>query len=225
LLRKYTQEDMLASGVRVALSVAGPVGTIIGEFLTQFVPQQRLDRLTDYTEQLHDRLHGLEEEFRTRLQTSAAFASFVEQATVAAVRQPSVQRRRDLAELVKSGLSRNDVEMIEHEAILRVLERLNDVQLLILMRYGAFRRSFGNPELEAFVHAHADVFPNPPTYGDNDDTLRRWAMYSVFEDELVQLNLLRDTEGIAKSSPQRKLGITPFGKMLLRGVGCPTVDD
>jgi hypothetical protein len=42
LLRRFTQEDMFASGVRVALSALGPFGDVIGEFLTQFVPRSVL---------------------------------------------------------------------------------------------------------------------------------------------------------------------------------------
>jgi hypothetical protein len=50
LLRRFTQEDMLASGIRVALGAIGPVGTMVGEFLTQFVPAQRVDRLQHFVE-------------------------------------------------------------------------------------------------------------------------------------------------------------------------------
>ena len=66
-LRRFTQEDMLAKGLRVALGTLGPVGVVLGDFLTEFVPQQRMDRLQDFTEQLQARVGDLEEQFKLRL--------------------------------------------------------------------------------------------------------------------------------------------------------------
>ncbi len=59
-IRKYTQGDLLASTLRSALSLTGPVGVIVAEFLTQFVPDQRIDRLHDFVERLGERMIGLE---------------------------------------------------------------------------------------------------------------------------------------------------------------------
>jgi len=80
-LRRFTQEDMLASGLRVALASVGPVGVIVAEFATQLVPRQHLDRLQNFSEQLNERLAGLEDEFRERLSSSAAFATLTEEAS------------------------------------------------------------------------------------------------------------------------------------------------
>jgi hypothetical protein len=51
-LRRFTQEDMLASGIRMALSATGPFGVVLAEFATQLVPQQRLDRMQDFVTRL-----------------------------------------------------------------------------------------------------------------------------------------------------------------------------
>lgn len=74
-LRKFTQQDLLASGLRVALSAAGPFGVIVGEFLTQFVPAQRLDRLQQFVDCLAERLGGLESVFRERVSSSPSYAA------------------------------------------------------------------------------------------------------------------------------------------------------
>jgi hypothetical protein len=150
LMRRYTQEDALAAGMRVALSTLGPVGAIGAEFLTQFVPRQRADRLHDYIEQLADRFRDLEEQLRERLETSAAFSSLAEQAALAAARSASSERRRELADLLRTGFSRPDAELIEQEALLHLLEELNEAQVLILMNWGNFRHTFGEPERAEF---------------------------------------------------------------------------
>lgn len=224
LLRRYNQDDLLASSLRTTLSLAGPVGAVIGEFLTQLVPHQRLDRLHEFVEQLHERLEGLEERFRERLITSPGFAALSEQASLAAVRSPSSQRRRDLAELLRMGLSKEDAELIEYQALLRLLEQLNDAEVLILMRYGSFQQTQDNSALQAFITEHAFVLGiDPPTKDATDDERRRWTMGSYYKDNLITLGLLRDPEGTVKAGPGKRAVITPLGKLLLAALGRPTV--
>jgi hypothetical protein len=117
-------------------------------------------------------------------------------------------------------LSRPEAELLEHEALLRLLERLNDAQVLILMNYGSFKQSQGDPARTAFRQKHANVFDTrPPNQGAPDEERRRWTMYRLFEDELVMLNLLRDTEGVIHSSPRRVVGVTNLGRILLHAIG------
>jgi hypothetical protein len=54
------------------------------------------------------------------------------------VRTPSDERRRDLAELLRTGLSVSDADLAGHHALLDLLGRLNEPQVLILMDHGSF---------------------------------------------------------------------------------------
>ena len=220
LLRRFTQEDMLATGIRVGLSAAGPIGVIAGEFLTQFVPAQRADRLQDFVEKLADRLSGLEEQFNERLSTTAGYAALAEEASLAAVRTPSAEERSDLAAILLHGLSRDDAEMLEEAALLSLREQLNDAQVVILMSYGNFLRTMGDDELDAFRKAHPGVFDMQPlTMGSSEEERRRWAMREHFEGQLEALGLLRDREGVIKSGQRRKYEITHLGRLLLQAIG------
>lgn len=219
-LRRFSQQDWLATSIRTTLSLTGPIGALFGEFLTQFVPGQRLDRLQDYVERLGERLIGLEEQMQQRTESSPAYAHLVEQATVAAVQTASGERRRDLAELLKTGLSKSDAELVEHHALLKLLEQLNDAQILILMRHANFKSYSGNEAIASFEAAHPGVFDvRPPDSGSTDDQRRQWTMYSHYENELISLGLLRDTEGGVKSSPRRKVIVTHLGLLLLDAIG------
>jgi len=220
LLRKYDQQDMLASILRTALAVAVPFGGVLNEFVTHFIPAQRVSRLVEFAEKLYERLAGLEEEFREYVKSSPGFAVLTEEAILAAVRTGSSERRRDLAELLKSGLKRPDAELLEHEKLLRLLEQLNDAQVLILMYYGNFKGYMGEPARAEFVKQHAAIFDSrPPDSGASDDDRRRWTLYRLFEDELVNLGLLRDTEGTVKASQRRKVVLTDLGRLLLDTIG------
>ena len=219
-LRRFAQEDMLASGLRMALSAAGPFGAVIAEFVTHLVPQQRVDRLENFVEQLNQKFLGLHDEFRERVRSSAPFAVLTEEATLAAVRTASDERRSDLAALVRNGFDHDDARCEEDLALARLLERLNEPQVLLLMSYGNFRRTMGDTELRAFQLKFPGVFEiHPPTQTSGPDDRRRWAIHNHYLAELVFFGLLEDEEGIAKSGFQRKVRITPLGRLLLQLVG------
>jgi hypothetical protein len=223
LLRKYDQSDLIASVVRTSLSVALPFGGIIGEFVTHLVPRQRLSRAVEFIERMNERLATLEGEFKARLANSPGYFALTEEVVLAAVQAASTERRRDLVELLKTGLGRPDAELLEHQALLRLVVRLNDAQVLILMNYGSFAQTMGNAEREAFRKKHSAVFgARPPDSASSDDERRKWTMYRLFEDELVTLGLLRDTEGVIRSSPRRAVAITHLGRLLLDAIGRTT---
>ena len=165
-------------------------------------------------------MKGLEEQFIERLTSSAGFAALTEQASLSAVRTASAEHRKDLAELLKHGLSRSDAEMVEEQALMSLRDRLNDAQVVILMAYGSFKRTFGDTALNEFQAAHPGVFDlSPPDSGSSPDDSRRWTMLEHYERELNALGLLRDTEGVVKSGPRRKYQITNLGRLLLEAIG------
>ena len=219
-LRRFTQEDMLASGLRMALSAAGPLGAVVSEFVTQLVPQQRVDRLEHFVEQLNQKFLGLHDELRERVQSSAPFAVLTEETTLAAVRTESAERRSDLAALLRSGFDHDDARVEEDLALARLLERLNEPQVLLLMSYGNFKRVMGDTELRDFQLKYPGVFQvHPPTQTSGPDDRRRWAIHNHYVAELVSFGLLEDEEGIVKSGLRRKVRITPLGRLLLQLVG------
>lgn len=216
-LRRFTQEDMLASGLRMALSSAGPLGAVVSEFVTQLVPQQRVDRLEHFVEQLNQKFLGFHDEFRERVQSSAPFAVLTEEATLAAVRTASDERRSDLASLLRGGFDHDDARVEEDLALARLLERLNEPQVLLLMSYGNFKRTMDDTELRDFQLKYPGVFEvHPPTQTSGPDDRRRWAMHNHYIAELVSFGLLEDEEGIAKSGSRRKVRITSLGRLLLQ---------
>jgi hypothetical protein len=117
-------------------------------------------------------------------------------------------------------LSKDEAELIEHEMLLKLVDRLNEPQLLIPFSHGGFKGTFADPELEAFHEAHPHVFGlKPPTMNDDESTIRRWAMRESYVAELVILGLLKDDEGLAKSAGVRRVQITPLGRLLLEAIG------
>jgi hypothetical protein len=87
--------------------------------------------------------------------------------------------------------------LIEQQALLRLLEALNEPQTMILMSHGNFDGTFNDPPLQEFYRQYPGVFSvEPPTFESSPDESRHWAMFRHYEDELVARGLLCDTEGI-----------------------------
>lgn len=220
-LQRFTQEDMLGTGLRVSLALLGPIGAITGEFVTQFVPRQRMDRLHDFVEKLDERLRAVEEEaetFKARLQTPA-YAALAETTMVAAVQTPSDERRRDFAALLKNGLTRPEAEIEEQHVLLRLLQQLSDPEVLVLAYYRvSLHASMGDTAPGRFREQHAAVLDvSPSTFGSSPEERRRWMMYEYYRDRLQNLGLLKDTEGIARSAV-RRFEITSVGIALIGAI-------
>jgi hypothetical protein len=114
--------------------------------------------------------------FQQRVETSAPYAALLEESTLAAVRTPSFERRRDIVEILRTGLMKSDAELVGHHALLRLLEGLNEADIIILMSLGSFRQTFGDQELAAFYQKHDAVLGvMPPTLGASTDEHRDWA--------------------------------------------------
>ena len=92
----------------------------------------------------------------------------------------------------RASLLRDDAEALEEQALLRLRDRLNDAQVILLMSYGNFRRTMGDMELRAFWDAHPGLFGvHPPTFGSSEEerdvvgrcestTRQRWKRWACF---------------------------------------------
>jgi len=121
---------------------------------------------------------------------------------------------------IDQSLDHDEARIEEDLALARLLDTLNEPQMLILMSYGNFRRALGDTELHDFYQKHPGVLDvDPATLDSGPEEIRREAIHDHYTDELVARGLLQDTEGIAKSGPVRRLRITDLGRLLLQLVG------
>ncbi len=143
-----------------------------------------------------------------------------EAAALAAVRSASSARRRELAALLVHGLSRSDTELVEEQALLRLLEQLNDPQVIILVFKGAFSDAMNDSVRDAFYEKHPEVFVRAPSMSDPPEGVRRWTMYEHYQDGLAALGLLHDPEAaaVAKRQGPRHFTITRLGRLLLAAI-------
>lgn len=82
---------------------------------------------------------GVPRRFNARIDTPE-FGAFFEHALRSAVVTPSDVRRRDIAALVKNGLAQKDAQALDAQTLLRLLDELNDAEVLVCCTF-QWRRS------------------------------------------------------------------------------------
>jgi hypothetical protein len=148
------------TAVTVAKGVVGTipfVGSIISEIVTTVIPQQRIERLESYVRYLNDRLAGDVDDglLKERLR-APEYIDLFEEGAIQSARALSEERRNHIAELVASGISGDEKERIETKRLLRLLEEIDDDQIIILTSY--LRKNRGNDE---FFGKHKAVLETP----------------------------------------------------------------
>ncbi|MCL2024181.1 MAG: hypothetical protein FWG78_00135 [Coriobacteriia bacterium] len=221
--------DYLAAISRAALSAIPIAGGLLGELITTIIPNQRIDRIADFSVKLEERIDALEWSNANDIMQDADFTDLLEDAVIAAARAVTEERRSYLASLVANSLTSEDISYVESKHLLRILNELNDIEILWLRYY--FGLSIGGDK--EFQTKHENVLVSadksmPPS----DRTRDKKALQDSYREHLLQLNLLEEkirtfkiddrtkvanVDSIGK--PERKsIGITRLGKMLLASI-------
>ena len=215
----------LAKGAFGAIPFAGPIAA---EIIGHIIPNQRADRIVRFVELLEERVKHLEQEsFRERcLQPDSV--DLVEDALFQAARAKSQDRLEHLANLVANGLAGDDPKQAEASKMLWLLERLNDVEV-ILLRARLVQTNEDVQRDAEFREKHATVIaPRGAHLGSSWDEIEDEAIHNSYKQHLVELGLLRPNfkrprknelpefdpkTGMMKSSGHE---VTLLGRMFLR---------
>ena len=151
--------DHTVTGLKGVLGAIPVVGALVAEIVGEVIPNQRVDRLVDFTQKLAAKL---DDQSRILLQNriiEPEGIDILEEAMWQSARAPSEERRQRIASLVKNALSGEELKLIESKKLLLVLSQLNDFELLLLRSYAElpgtasdFMRTHGE-ELKP-VHAY-----------------------------------------------------------------------
>jgi hypothetical protein len=224
--------DYVASGAKAIVgTVGGAVVPFAGSFLAEIVgfviPNQRMDRLADFTAKLEDRVKNIEKGKITSQFNDEEFTDLVEEALHQAARSTTEDRRRYLASLVANSISSDAIEHAESKHLIRLLGELNDVEVLWL-------RFFHAPTIggdKEFRELHKEIFASRQAYiGCSSEELDDHALQKSYKEHLVQLGLVtrhisKDREGnpeFDKFSGDFKVSyyeVSPLGRLLLRTIG------
>lgn len=235
-----TDSDRIDWAVAITKGTIGAVpivGPIIAEVVGKLIPQQRIDRIAAFLQELDQRLQENQAEFRARLEDSQAL-DLLEEGLHEASRAVTDERKRQIASIVAEGLSLESLDYIESKHLLSLLHEINDIEVLILASYSfRFREQHGETDKWRQVTSSKPPVMTAPQ-ADKD----RYALQQSYRNHLARLGLLSPyfpRPGVQRRSPprvgvqpeipdfdydtgtlkSRGLEITPLGELLLRKVG------
>jgi hypothetical protein len=202
---RYDYTVAIAKGV---LGTIPYIGSLLEEIAGTFIPNQRLDRITDFVKKLCEKIAAVsmaQEELRKRL-TSPESIDLFEDSAWQAVRALSDERRDYIASLLKNSLTADQLEYISYKQLLSILGELNDIEILILKSYSflslAKRGEFLEKHKEALHPRHAHLT-------SSHDEIDEATVYESYTDHLKRMQLLRD---------KPVTDITALGRLLLHSM-------
>ncbi len=119
----------VAKGVIGALPILGPM---FAEIIGSVIPQQRLDRIADVLKRLEERLGEIEQQrLQSSLATDSEAVDLLEEGMVQATRAVSDERRDQIAILLHTTLTDEQLRHAEKRKLWSLLGSLSDVEVLI----------------------------------------------------------------------------------------------
>jgi len=124
--------DYVTSAAKSVLETIPFIGSLLVELTGTVIPNQRVDRIAKFAQVLKHRLSNLEEEF-IRLQLSnEQFTDLLEESLRQSARSLTDERRDYIASIIANSLSSQDIEYIESKHLLRILDEINDIEVVWL---------------------------------------------------------------------------------------------
>lgn len=217
--------------VALAKGIAGIIpnyGSVLGEIIGSIVPNQRIDRIAKYVKQLDERLSLIPLEKLNKLIENEQFLDLIEESFYMSSRLMSDQRREYIINIIINGIEAEELEMIQSKQLLKILNELNDVEIIWL-------RYYLNPTIggdEEFREKHKVIFDDRKNYSHkNEKEFINYILQDSYTEHLARLGLIshqikmdRD-KGVPKfnrntGKPETSyISITTIGKLLLKKIG------
>ncbi len=221
--------DYVLNAAKAAVGPIPIVGPLVSELVGVVIPNQRLDRIAKFLVELDRRIRSLEAPATILEQLSdETFTDLLEEGLRQSARSLSDERRQYIASLICNSLSSRNIAYIESRHLLRVLDQLNDIEIIWLRYYR--EPTVGGDD--NFREAHAEILrPADAAFGAPQGDLDRMTLQKSYTQHLAQLNLLMPTyeTDIETKQPEfddwsgrqkvQGYDITNLGSLLLREIG------
>ena len=220
--------DYLAGLLRGAVGPVPVFGPLLAEVITVTIPEQRIDRIVKFSEQLELRLTTVEKHLLESNLKNDEFTDLLEEGIRQAARSLSDERRSYIATLVANGLTSDDIDHSESKHLLRILDEINDIEV-VWLRY--YREPYIGGD-EAFRTAHSETLKHAiATFGSAQEELNKAALQKNYKEHLCQLGLLEkrynidsntklpEFDSFSGAMKESGYGLTGLGKLLLHEIG------
>ncbi len=222
------RSDYVASAAKAALGAFPFAGSLLVEIAGTVIPNQRIERIALFAEQLEERIGHLEAQCVRENLTDEEFTDMVEEALHQAARSTTDQRRSHIASIVAASLTSKDVSFIESKHLLKLLGEINDIEAIWLRSY--LQPTIGGDE--EFRAANRDLLtPRHAMMGASQVDVDQATLQRSYKEHLAQLGLLKERYRVDSQTKMpvfdRMDGrpeangyeLTRLGRLLLRQVG------
>lgn len=200
--------DYVASAAKAALGAVPFAGSLLAELAGTVIPGQRIDRIVKFAKALETRICRIEQDFIQEQLENESFTDLMEEGLRQAAQSLTDERREYIAELISNSLSSKDIQYHESKYLLKVLEELNDIEV-IWLRFYLVSTMNGDNE---FREKHREVLkPVSRVMSAPQSVIDKGMLQDSYKDHLSRLGLLE------KDNKNYKLA--PLGRLLLRGIG------
>lgn len=220
--------DYVVSVAKAAFGVVPFAGSLLTELADTLIPNQRIDRLTQFAKILEVKLESIEKDFVRAQLHNENFTDLVEEGLRQSARSLTDERREYIASIIANSLSSEDIEYLESKHLLRLLGEINDVEVIWL-------RSYLNPIMggdSEFRDKHQDILvPVRVHIGATQAVHDKNTFQKDYKEHLARLGLLSpkyQTDSKTKlpefdsSTGHMKIRgyeLTSLGRLLLRNLG------
>lgn len=217
--------------ISVGKAIAGAVpyvGPLVQEVIDNLVPNQRVDRIASFTEELDVRLSVVEESQVRNLLDNPSGLALAEDGIIAATRAITPERIKYIASTVARGLTTEDIDANRQRYLLTLLSELNDEEVLWL-RFFSVPTISGDQE---FREQHGNVFELASAHlGATEAELDKSSIQSSYKRHLERLGLVENHAQVDAETGVPEFddlsgkiriyntSITHLGRMLLREIG------
>ena len=199
-----------------------PFGSIVQHLITEIIPSQRLQRIERFLILLAERI---DEDTVKRAATDPERLDTLEEGMHQATRSLSEERQRCIAELVARGLTSASAEAARARHFMRVLNQLDDSQIILLSSFLQKYQILSSQDAKEFYERHRDVLgPFSKEIGGDPQEHAKAANKDSMLAHLTAFGLLEpqySLGGSGKSFRQQihRYELTPQGREFLAFVG------
>ena len=173
----------LAKGIAGLCPVAGP---LVAEAVGSLIPNQRIDRLTQFTLELDKRVKGIEEEKLTERLSKPQMIDLLEDGFWVAARSLSEEKIGYAATVVAEGLTGDQLEYERLKIVLDLVGQLTEPEIITLLSYSRDRYHDHD-----WQDQHREILvPGAVNRGSTDEDIDRSVIHAQIEAKLIRLGLL-----------------------------------
>lgn len=223
------KQDLLGLVAKTTFGFIPCIGPLLSEMVGTIIPNQRIDRIAKFVKILNERISEIPEKTIERLKTDENFVDLIEEGFVQASRAITKERRNYIASILVNGITNDSLELQESKYLLKLLQELNDIEVIWLRYY----KTSTTVDYKEFEEKHKNVLSPIRIRIDTYDreTMQKAALQESYKKHLERLGLIKNNIKIDTMTrmPEidrftgypkvRNINITELGNMILEQIG------